>query len=65
MATKKEFVPAVWSLNERRMLSQIKAYYVKALKEAEDKLIEIMSGQILAVDNSGGGGMVHPSGRPD
>lgn len=56
MATKREFVPAIWSINERRMLSQIKAYYVKALKEAEDKLIEIMSGQILAVDNAGGGG---------
>lgn len=56
MATNREFVPAVWSVNEKRMLTQIKAYYVKALKQAEDKLIEIMSGQILAVDNAGGGG---------
>lgn len=56
MAIKREFVPAVWKVNEKRMLSQIKSYYVKALKDAEDKFIEIMSGQILAVDNAGGGG---------
>lgn len=56
MGTKREFVPAVWSINQKRMLSQIKAYYVKALQDAEDKLIEIMRDQVGVTIYGGGPG---------
>ena len=37
-------------------MNKLRAYYVKALKDAEDKFIEIMSEQIRAVDNAADGG---------
>ena len=44
---KSNFVLNTFSINTKALMNKLRAYYVKALKDAEDQLIEIMKDQVM------------------